>query len=69
MLASTILKLIEKIVQKTDTDLDKAKKVLQEILVAGANKRGEWFLPLPPDRAAAMRQVSAEVFVSLQPLV
>ncbi len=57
MLASTILKLIEKIVQKTDTDLMEARQVLQDILKAGANERGEWFLPLPADRAAAMREV------------
>ncbi len=48
--------------QKTDTDLDKAKKILQDILLAGANEKGEWFLPLPPDQAAAMRQVSGKVF-------
>ena len=58
MLASTILKLIETTVQKTDTDLNKAKKVLQDILIAGANEKGEWFLPLPSDRIGAMREVS-----------
>lgn len=57
LLASTILKMIEKIVAKTDSDLDQARQVLQDILRAGANEKGEWFLPLPAERAAAMREV------------
>lgn len=54
-LASAVMGLVDAAVQRTDTQLSAAGEVLQRILAAGADERGEWHLPLAPDRIAAMR--------------
>lgn len=54
-LASAVMGLVDAAVARTDTQLTAAGEVLQRILAAGADERGEWLLPLAPDRVAAMR--------------
>jgi hypothetical protein len=54
-LASAVMGLVDAAVQRTDTQLSAAGEVLQRILAAGADERGEWHLPLEADRVAAMR--------------
>ncbi len=55
MHAQTVMKIVDAIAKKTNNELADSGRVLQEILAAGANERGEWELPLPADRVAAMR--------------
>ncbi|CAL8466153.1 g5689 [Coccomyxa elongata] len=54
-LANTVMKIVDTIVKRTNSELADSGRVLQEILAAGANDRGEWELPLPADKVAAMR--------------
>jgi hypothetical protein len=49
------MKIVDAIVKKTNSELADSGRVLQEILAAGANERGEWELPLPAEKVAAMR--------------
>lgn len=53
--AQTVMKIVDTIVKRTNSELADSGRVLQEILAAGANERGEWELPLPADKVAAMR--------------
>lgn len=54
-LASAVMGLVDAAVQRTDTQLSSAGAALQRILAAGADAKGEWHLPLAPDRIASMR--------------
>ena len=54
-LASAVMGLVDAAVQRTDSQLSSAGAALQRILAAGADEKGEWHLPLAPDRVAAMR--------------
>lgn len=56
-LASTVMTLLEAMVQKTEGQLSESAKVLQEILSAAADERGEWHLPLAEDKIQAMTKV------------
>ena len=49
------MSIVDAIVKKTDAQLIDSAEVLQEILVAAADERGEWHLPLEPERVASMR--------------
>ena len=49
------MKIVDTIVKRTNSELADSGRVLQEILAAGANERGEWELPLPGDKVTAMR--------------
>ena len=53
--AQTVMKIVDTIVKRTNSELADSGRVLQEILAAGANECGEWELPLPADKVAAMR--------------
>lgn len=55
-LAKVVMQLVDAMVRKTNEQLSDSAAVLQEILKAGADERtGEWKLPLPEDKVAAMR--------------
>ena len=54
-LASAVMGLVDAAVQRTDSQLTSAGAALQRILAAGADEKGEWHLPLAPDRIATMR--------------
>lgn len=49
------MKIVDTIVKQTNSELADSGRVLQEILAAGANERGEWELPLTADKVTAMR--------------
>ena len=50
------MRLVDAVVKRTNTDVTDAANVLQDILAAAANERGEWELPLSEENTAAMRQ-------------
>ncbi|KAL4524757.1 hypothetical protein Ndes2526B_g06947 [Nannochloris sp. 'desiccata'] len=55
-LAKVVMQLVDAMVRKTNAQLTDSAGVLQEILKAAADERtGEWKLPLPADKVAAMR--------------
>jgi hypothetical protein len=55
-LAKVVMQLVDAMVRKTNSQLTDSAGVLQEILKAAADERtGEWKLPLPADKVAAMR--------------
>lgn len=45
------------VVKETEGQLSQSAAVLQEILKAGANSRGEWHLPLNDQELQSMQQV------------
>ena len=50
------MRLVDAVVKRTNADVTDAANVLQDILAAAANERGEWELPLSEESTAAMRQ-------------
>lgn len=56
-LASTVMLLVEKMVQATEEQLTDSGSILQEILKAGADDNGKWVKPLPETQIEGMRQV------------
>jgi hypothetical protein len=55
-LARVVMQLVDAMVRKTNAQLTDSAGVLQEILKAAADERtGEWKVPLPADKVAAMR--------------
>lgn len=56
-LAKTVMQLVDAMVRKTSDQLDDSAAILQKILTAAADERtGEWQVPLPADKAEAMRE-------------
>jgi hypothetical protein len=56
-LASSVMTLVEKMIRKTEAQLSDSSDLIQEILKAGADKEGQWKIPLAKDRVEAMRDV------------
>eukprot|EP00879_Flechtneria_rotunda_P003482 GHRR01003711.1.p1 GENE.GHRR01003711.1~~GHRR01003711.1.p1 ORF type:complete len:319 (+),score=117.10 GHRR01003711.1:119-1075(+) len=54
--ADTVMLLVDAMVRQTEQKLNDSAAVLQEILKAGANEKGEWYLPLDPEQVSSMRQ-------------
>ncbi len=54
------MKIVDAVVKRTNADVSDSAKVLQDILAAAANERGEWELPLSQEKTAAMRQALEE---------
>ena len=50
------MRIVDAVVKKTNADVSDSAKVLQDILAAAANERGEWELPLTPEKTAAMKK-------------
>ena len=50
------MRLVDAVVKRTNADVTDAANVLQDILAAAANERGEWEMPLSEENTAAMRQ-------------
>ena len=50
------MKIVDAVVNRTNAFVSDSAKVLQDILAAAANERGEWELPLSQEKTAAMRQ-------------
>ena len=56
-LANTAMRMVDAIVKKSDSQLTDSGRVLQKILAAAADERGEWQVPLPEQKLDAMRKV------------
>ena len=54
--AQTVMRIVDAVVKRTNADVTDSAKVLQDILAAAANERGEWELPLSQEKTAAMRK-------------
>ena len=57
-LAGQVMRVVEALVKKSDTQITDSASVLQKIVAAAADEKGEWQLPLSDDRVLAMRGVS-----------
>ncbi|PSC76574.1 hypothetical protein C2E20_0188 [Micractinium conductrix] len=59
-LAKVVMQLVDSMVQRTNEQLNESTSLLQQILRAAADPQtGEWELPLPADKLAAMQAVMA----------
>lgn len=57
-LATTVMQIVDAMVQRTDEKLSGSSEILEQILIAGADEdTGEWSVPLPAERVAAMKEV------------
>lgn len=59
------MRMVDALVKRTDTKISDSGRLLESFLKAAADERGEWELPLPPEKLKAMQ----EVHCSLTPLV
>lgn len=59
-LAKSVMILVEAIVKRTNMKMTDSASVLQEIVKAAADERGEWHLPLTAQQQAAMKQAMEE---------
>lgn len=50
----TVMTIVDTIVSRTNTQVADSAKVLQAILAAAANERGEWELPLSAEKALSL---------------
>ena len=53
--SQTVMRIVDAIVKRTNTQLSDSSAALQAILAAATNERGEWDLPLSPEKVEAMR--------------
>ena len=67
-LASTVARLVEAIIKASEQQTAESASLLQQILAAAADERGEWHWPLPDAQAAAFEQVS-HVYAELHGVV
>jgi flagellar biosynthesis regulator FlaF len=65
-LATTVMQIVDAMVQQTDEKLTGSSQILEQILIAGADEdTGEWDVPLPAEKVAAMRDVMQSNYGSL----
>ncbi|GAX72617.1 hypothetical protein CEUSTIGMA_g73.t1 [Chlamydomonas eustigma] len=55
-IANSVMVLVDAIVRKSEQQLSDSGKVLQEVLSAAADEKGEWYLPLAPAQVLGMRR-------------
>jgi hypothetical protein len=53
--ADAVMLLVDTMVKQTEQQLNDSAAILQEILKAAANEKGEWYLPLDPAQVSAVR--------------
>jgi flagellar biosynthesis regulator FlaF len=53
--ADSVMILVDTMVKQTEQQLNDSAAVLQDILKAAADEKGEWYLPLDPAQVAAVR--------------
>ena len=58
-LASAVMTLVDAIVKTSQGQLKQSSSVLQEIMTAAADERGEWHVPLTSQQLESMSQVGA----------
>ena len=51
------MRMVEALVKKSDSQITDSASVLQQIVAASADEKGEWHLPLSDENVAAMRKV------------
>ncbi|GFR43033.1 hypothetical protein Agub_g4037, partial [Astrephomene gubernaculifera] len=54
--ASSVMALVDAVRRRTEQQLEDSGRVLQDILVAAADEKGEWYLPLSDEQLQRMRQ-------------
>lgn len=65
-LATIVMQIVDAMVQQTDEKLSGSSQILEQILIAGADEdTGEWAVPLPAEKIAAMRDVMKSNYDSL----
>lgn len=58
-LAGQVMRMVEALVKKSDSQITDSASVLQKIIAAAADEKGEWHLPLSDDNVASMKQVGS----------
>lgn len=53
--ADTVMVLVDAMVKQTEQQLNDSAAVLQEVLKAAADEKGEWYLPLDPEQVSSVR--------------
>ena len=48
VVANSVMVLVDAMVRKSEQQLSDSGKVLQEVLSAAADEKGEWYIPLAP---------------------
>lgn len=56
-LATTVMRLVEVAVTRTEDQLASSGKIVQEIMKSAANDDGTWSVPLPDDKVETIKQV------------
>lgn len=56
-LATTVMRLVEVAVTRTEDQLASSGKVVQEVMRAAADDNGTWLVPLPDDKIESIKQV------------
>ncbi|KAG2485411.1 hypothetical protein HYH03_015897 [Edaphochlamys debaryana] len=54
-LATSVMVLVDAVRKRTEQQLEDSGKILQDILVAAADEKGEWYLPLTTDQVTNVR--------------
>ncbi|PNH07534.1 hypothetical protein TSOC_005997 [Tetrabaena socialis] len=54
--ATSVMVLVDAVRRQTEKQLEDSREVLQDILVAAADSKGEWYLPLAADQVAGVRE-------------
>lgn len=54
-MANTVMLLIDEMVRQTESQLQDSATILQDILKAAADEKGEWYLPLSTDQIGRLR--------------
>lgn len=57
-MAGEVMRMVEALVKKSDTQITDSASILQRIVSAAADENGEWQLPLSDDSVLAMKSVS-----------
>lgn len=60
-LAGQVMRMVEALVKKSDSQITDSASVLTKIVTAAADANGEWQLPLSNEKFEAMKQVNTEI--------
>eukprot|EP01024_Parvocaulis_polyphysoides_P021738 TRINITY_DN20322_c0_g2_i2.p1 TRINITY_DN20322_c0_g2~~TRINITY_DN20322_c0_g2_i2.p1 ORF type:complete len:378 (+),score=52.57 TRINITY_DN20322_c0_g2_i2:130-1134(+) len=59
-MADSVMVLLDALVKQTEDQLQKSSAVLQDILKTAADEKGEWLVPLPDEKEAAVKTALKE---------
>ena len=63
-LATTVMRMVDSLVKRTDTKVSDSGRLLESFLKAAADDRGEWELPLAPEKLSALEKVIIQLLLT-----